>query len=124
MIRRPPRSTLFPYTTLFRSQRLAGPAGVVPITARDPLPGLASSRVFLEAANELLGCGGVPHGDGGELEAPADEMRVAVRESRHHDAAVRADHPGARAEIAGDRRRVTDGRDLAPASLHRSGLPG
>src|SRR3989442_8125278 len=30
MIRRPPRSTLFPYTTLFRSQRLdlgAGPGG-------------------------------------------------------------------------------------------------
>src|SRR3712207_9223316 len=25
MIRRPPRSTLFPYTTLFRSKRLAGP---------------------------------------------------------------------------------------------------
>src|SRR2546430_13297709 len=25
MIRRPPRSTLFPYTTLFRSVRLAGP---------------------------------------------------------------------------------------------------
>src|SRR5690349_22602724 len=24
MIRRPPRSTLFPYTTLFRSERLAG----------------------------------------------------------------------------------------------------
>src|SRR5438034_6403052 len=30
MIRRPPRSTLFPYTTLFRSgSRPAGPAGVV-----------------------------------------------------------------------------------------------
>src|SRR3712207_7987969 len=28
MIRRPPRSTLFPYTTLFRSHRL-GPRGVV-----------------------------------------------------------------------------------------------
>src|SRR3712207_7588493 len=27
MIRRPPRSTLFPYTTLFRSQRLPGAAG-------------------------------------------------------------------------------------------------
>src|SRR2546430_12583369 len=26
MIRRPPRSTLFPYTTLFRSQTLLGPA--------------------------------------------------------------------------------------------------
>src|SRR2546427_3061244 len=25
MIRRPPRSTLFPYTTLFRSQRVANP---------------------------------------------------------------------------------------------------
>src|SRR2546430_3785809 len=27
MIRRPPRSTLFPYTTLFRSRRLAGRSG-------------------------------------------------------------------------------------------------
>src|SRR5260221_10564481 len=27
MIRRPPRSTLFPYTTLFRSHRIAGWAG-------------------------------------------------------------------------------------------------
>src|SRR2546430_11805493 len=27
MIRRPPRSTLFPYTTLFRSRALRGPAG-------------------------------------------------------------------------------------------------
>src|SRR2546430_12285774 len=27
MIRRPPRSTLFPYTTLFRSGRAAAPAG-------------------------------------------------------------------------------------------------
>src|SRR5258705_4520021 len=30
MIRRPPRSTLFPYTTLFRSRRMAKPA----VTAR------------------------------------------------------------------------------------------
>src|SRR4051812_49492887 len=32
MIRRPPRSTLFPYTTLFRSRRRdgQGPAGVAP----------------------------------------------------------------------------------------------
>src|SRR2546428_3760732 len=28
MIRRPPRSTLFPYTTLFRSRRARGPPGV------------------------------------------------------------------------------------------------
>src|SRR3712207_9403383 len=30
MIRRPPRSTLFPYTTLFRSKRFLGPLGLVP----------------------------------------------------------------------------------------------
>src|SRR2546430_9632582 len=29
MIRRPPRSTLFPYTTLFRSQARGGAAGLV-----------------------------------------------------------------------------------------------
>src|SRR6266550_7266127 len=34
MIRRPPRSTLFPYTTLFRARR-ARPDGVLP--AADPL---------------------------------------------------------------------------------------
>src|SRR5690349_22407134 len=33
MIRRPPRSTLFPYTTLFRSRR-PGPGGVRPQTRR------------------------------------------------------------------------------------------
>src|SRR6266403_3391134 len=33
MIRRPPRSTLFPYTTLFRSQRAAASAGTKPTPA-------------------------------------------------------------------------------------------
>src|SRR5436305_3048311 len=32
MIRRPPRSTLFPYTTLFRSTRLAALTGVAPFS--------------------------------------------------------------------------------------------
>src|SRR5258708_18204951 len=35
MIRRPPRSTLFPYTTLFRSQSSCGPYGV---DGRLPMP--------------------------------------------------------------------------------------
>src|SRR5436189_3079616 len=39
MIRRPPRSTLFPYTTLFRSLWL----GVSPITARDTANGSAAT---------------------------------------------------------------------------------
>jgi len=34
MIRRPPRSTLFPYTTLFRSENARKPAGAAIITDR------------------------------------------------------------------------------------------
>src|SRR5258708_15283748 len=37
MIRRPPRSTLFPYTTLFRSPSAAGSDGT-PRPARPPVP--------------------------------------------------------------------------------------
>src|SRR3712207_6939539 len=39
MIRRPPRSTLFPYTTLFRSR-------IVIVAAAEPLVGLAPECVF------------------------------------------------------------------------------
>src|SRR3712207_8533321 len=46
MIRRPPRSTLFPYTTLFRSRRRVGDPGA------DGL-GLGAARPFLRVA-----CGG------------------------------------------------------------------
>src|SRR5687768_18074171 len=35
MIRRPPRSTLFPYTTLFRSDRGFDPAGLDEVFRRD-----------------------------------------------------------------------------------------
>src|SRR2546430_8721325 len=38
MIRRPPRSTLFPYTTLFRSQRGVDPREARAGTARQALP--------------------------------------------------------------------------------------
>src|SRR5258705_6794209 len=41
MIRRPPRSTLFPYTTLFRS-RVLGPAGGQQPSQRDGADGNAS----------------------------------------------------------------------------------
>src|SRR3712207_8123666 len=41
MIRRPPRSTLFPYTTLFRSRARAKPSGSVPV--RSPPDHLASA---------------------------------------------------------------------------------
>src|SRR2546427_9633650 len=43
MIRRPPRSTLFPYTTLFRSRRARARARHEP-AGRDRLPGRARAR--------------------------------------------------------------------------------
>src|SRR3712207_9309879 len=44
MIRRPPRSTLFPYTTLFRSQQPWPPPGPEPKDAPAPLPPAAAGR--------------------------------------------------------------------------------
>src|SRR2546427_13255858 len=38
MIRRPPRSTLFPYTTLFRSRRLEGPLVELLLGHAEPAP--------------------------------------------------------------------------------------
>src|SRR5256885_6677860 len=38
MIRRPPRSTLFPYTTLFRSRRQFAHRSSRPATAPNPMP--------------------------------------------------------------------------------------
>src|SRR3712207_9129701 len=42
MIRRPPRSTLFPYTTLFRSHERYAPSGLRVISVH--CPGFAASR--------------------------------------------------------------------------------
>src|SRR3712207_7089842 len=42
MIRRPPKSTLFPYTTLFRSARAAG--GAAAAARRGPRPGARIGR--------------------------------------------------------------------------------
>src|SRR3712207_7494993 len=64
MIRRPPRSTLFPYTTLFRSELrdlLAAQSGHTPPCAvqRDAGPLRADLRA--SAAEELAGLGLVVH---------------------------------------------------------------
>src|SRR3712207_7873878 len=55
MIRRPPRSTLFPYTTLFRSQRPCGNADEDGAVARGRAPpGAAVARDLLfERADEF-----------------------------------------------------------------------
>src|SRR5258708_23327948 len=58
MIRRPPRSTLFPYTTLFRSRRVLAAPGVRPVPdprhRADPQRGrLVGSGGFLRAPEDL-----------------------------------------------------------------------
>src|SRR3712207_8790006 len=56
MIRRPPRSTLFPYTTLFRSTLAAAYAGAKPVIERllydDELRD--NIRIFIESARNIL----------------------------------------------------------------------
>src|ERR1035438_10456849 len=60
MIRRPPRSTLFPYTTLFRSQRVVGDAAVVNPT-RNPLQ-IALLRWYAANLTTQISVGGGPAG--------------------------------------------------------------
>src|SRR2546429_6055853 len=64
MIRRPPRSTLFPYTTLFRSGRTASTKS----TLWPVLRGLG-----IQSRDQLFGCGG--HGDSsGQDNAPRGNL--------------------------------------------------
>src|SRR3712207_7742437 len=60
MIRRPPRSTLFPYTTLFRSE--AGPRHVVvrpaEATGHDPVPVARHAVLVVGEPHVYLGGGG------------------------------------------------------------------
>src|SRR5688572_33060602 len=50
MIRRPPRSTLFPYTTLFRSAGRAGRRAAVPARGRRGRPGDGHLHLRLDRA--------------------------------------------------------------------------
>src|SRR3712207_8772146 len=53
MIRRPPRSTLFPYTTLFRSvNRFGDGVGVTGVTLQGALNGSDSHLAVFGAAND------------------------------------------------------------------------
>src|SRR3712207_8302281 len=73
MIRRPPRSTLFPYTTLFRSRvldRHVGPLDVERVDAREDLTDLERVRRRHRCFGQLL-----------SLDPSVDEHVVADRKS-------------------------------------------
>src|SRR2546427_4247597 len=70
MIRRPPRSTLFPYTTLFRSGLVAG--------------GLTSADVFQNAYGYGLFTGGLGFHDAASLVGAAVVDRKSTRLNSSH----------------------------------------
>src|SRR5256886_9601030 len=81
MIRRPPRSTLFPYTTLFRSQALGD---AVADAAQGFVERLA--RDFLRAAAHLGGRAAreSQHHDTGRIHAVDHQVSHAMRRSEEH----------------------------------------
>src|SRR2546425_11345527 len=90
MTRRPPRSTLFPYTTLFRSARDRGGGGEPP--AHTPL-GLAppdpGAHAAVPRARRTAAGGGLPDDPGGgggdgprDPELPRSEERRVGKECR------------------------------------------
>src|SRR3712207_8514802 len=86
MIRRPPRSTLFPYTTLFRSER------------RPDLPAVGLVGLPRRAAHgedrrlRLFGEGGAPHARAGEDERAGRSFDPLVVEHEGRPAARSEEH--------------------------------
>src|SRR2546426_10909421 len=102
MIRRPPRSTLFPYTTLFRSHRQEGrrvARGAGPLRAREPPEGRGGDgRMPLQGgdgprrASRKKGADADREGRGspqGQLARDARGAQAVVREERNGDSGER-----------------------------------
>src|SRR3712207_7529336 len=75
MIRRPPRSTLFPYTTLFRSERRVA-------LLFEPRKVLEDGEEFLERRDALVAHGGVGRAAG---DAEAEHERAALGRDEGED---------------------------------------
>src|SRR5690625_6306928 len=70
MIRRPPRSTLFPYTTLFRSQHAGGLAGQAAV---DPQVGGAVQKV-LQRRGHVAKAGGTAQQQAGAVDRKSTRL--------------------------------------------------
>src|SRR3712207_9449207 len=97
MIRRPPRSTLFPYTTLFRSRRglqYAGGDATQPQAIYPPEPAPADRDeaglpAFFGSLQDDRGCFAVPHPDPQTLpelafQHPRSEEHTSELQSRQY----------------------------------------
>src|SRR3989337_656489 len=129
MIRRPPRSTLFPYTTLFRSSALRD---AFPQTPRRGRIAPGPRRFSPEATDPLLNPNPWPHGGVGEAQevragyAPAPRGHLCPPDGKSAGAArrVRERSRGRPADRAGDRRipasRRAEAVPLAPPGREQS----
>src|SRR3712207_7992086 len=80
MIRRPPRSTLFPYTTLFRSHQRAQPVGVAPAPGRD-VAALLLRVPAREVPGRVRGDHATVHHVHGSAERKADRKSTRLNSS-------------------------------------------
>src|SRR5207247_8786205 len=107
---------------LVTRQRRPRPQRVIPIAAENPFARLEMRGVRFQASHELLWCRGVAQIHRRELKAPADEMRVAIDESRHDEPAVGTQDLRGGADVAGHLCRLADGEDFAGGNRDRPGL--
>src|SRR3712207_7485905 len=86
MIRRPPTSTLFPYTTLFRSRILAGAreAGIVQISINSRLAECVALEARLASRFGLDGAVVVPTPDDPALLPQRSEEHTSELQSRQY----------------------------------------
>src|SRR3712207_9228680 len=90
MIRRPPRSTLFPYTTLFRSDdTILGGRGPDRIDA-----GAGNDTVYGNSAPDLIDCG--PGFDTAYFNLRSERRRSRGCERKRREAKIRVDRKSTR----------------------------
>src|SRR2546426_8652024 len=99
MIRRPPRSTLFPYTTLFRSRLVAAAPPPAPVA----LPAAAPGRPAVADGGGAAVTRMRSEEHTSELQSPCNlvcrlllEKKKNTRNCRHDDSSGRSDAPLAR----------------------------
>src|SRR3989454_3556002 len=93
MIRRPPRSTLFPYTTLFRSHEIRG----VLIVHNETATGVTSDVAGVRRALDAAGHPGLLYVDGvssiASIDFRMDEWQVDVAGTRSQKGVMLAPRP-------------------------------
>src|SRR5256885_8525019 len=101
MIRRPPRSTLFPYTTLFRSQPRDG--------ISEPMLGNATITAFVATANPVRSKGFRSEEHTSELQSPCNLVcRLLLEKKKINTQPHSVDVPGGTISTASHQHNASD----------------